>query len=324
MLSQFTYQRAASVQEAVEAAGQPRTRVLAGGTDLLGCLRDKVFAADRLVSLSGLAALKGIVPRSGGGLRIGALTTIAEIAEHRQIAASYRVLAQAAAAVASPQLRNQGTLGGNLCQRPRCSYFRGDFPCRRKGGDTCFAAAGDNHLHCIFGGSSCFMVHPSDTAAALVALDAKISIAGRRGSRVVPAASFFLLPAASLEKENVLAPSEIVTEVLLEPAPLGVRSLYRKVRERGAFDFALAGAAIVLSITGDMVSAARIVLSGVAPVPWRSAAAEKAIVGQQLTAGAIAQAAQAATQNAEPLAENEYKVGLVKGILEESLTALAA
>jgi xanthine dehydrogenase YagS FAD-binding subunit len=324
MLSQFSYQRAASIQEAVEAASRPQARLLAGGTDLLGCLRDRVFEANRLVSLNGLQALKGITPGARGGLRIGALTTLNEIAENRQIIDGYRVLAQAAAAVGSPQLRNQGTLGGNLCQRPRCSYFRGDFPCRRKGGDTCFAASGDNHLHCIFGGSSCFVVHPSDTAAALVALDAKLTIAGRRGTRVVPAGSFFLLPTASLEKENVLQPGEIITEIVLDPPRPGVRSLYRKVRERGAFDFALAGAAIVLAISGGNVLTARVVLSGVAPVPWRSAEAEKAITGKPLNTEVILAAAQAAIQDAAPLAENEYKVALVRGILEESLAALAA
>ncbi|MBL8294590.1 MAG: xanthine dehydrogenase family protein subunit M [Bryobacterales bacterium] len=324
MLSQFSYQRAASIQEAVEAASRPQARLLAGGTDLLGCLRDRVFEANRLVSLNGLQALKGITPGAGGGLRIGALTTLNEIAENRQVIGGYRVLAQAAAAVGSPQLRNQGTLGGNLCQRPRCSYFRGDFPCRRKGGDTCFAASGDNQLHCIFGGSSCFMVHPSDTAAALVALDAKLNIAGRRGTRVVPAGSFFLLPAASLEKENVLQPGEIITEIVLDPPKPSVRSLYRKVRERGAFDFALAGAAIVLTIAGGNVLNARVVLSGVAPVPWRSAGAEKAIAGKPLSTEVILAAAQAAIQDAAPLAENEYKVPLVRGILEEALAALAA
>ena len=324
MLSQFSYQRAASIKEAVAAASRPDSRILAGGTDLLGCLRDKVLQADRLVRLNGLAALKGIRPRPGGGLRIGALTTLTEVAEHRQILDSYPVLAQAAASVGSPQLRNQGTLGGNLCQRPRCWYFRGDFKCRRKGGETCFAEAGDSHFHCIFGGGGCYIVRPSDTAPALVALDAKASVTGRRGTRLVPLSSFFLLPADSLEKENVLQPGEIVTEILLDLPQPGTRSAYRKVRERAAFDFALAGVAIVLAMTGGAVSAARIVLSGVAPIPWRSAEAEKAIVGKPLDASAAVSAATAAVKDASPLSDNGYKVPLVGGILEETLTSLAA
>ena len=324
MLAKFSYQRPASIKEAAAAVSQPEARILAGGTDLLGCLRDGVFQANRLVSLNGIKELTGIRPRAGGGLRIGALTTLTEIAGNQQILATYPVLAQAAASVGSPQLHNQGTLGGNLCQRPRCWYFRGDFHCLRKGGDTCFAAAGQNQLHCIFGGYECFMVHPSDTAPALVALDAKVSVTGRRGARQMPLASFFVLPKESLVKENVLEPGDMVTEVLLDAPPSGARGAYRKVRERGSFDFALAGAAIVLAVAEGKVRTARVVLSGVAPVPWRSAEAEQALVGKPLDAATAGAAAAAAVKAAVPLAENGYKVPLVRGILEETLIALAA
>jgi xanthine dehydrogenase YagS FAD-binding subunit len=323
MLAKFSYRRPASIQEATAAASRTEARILAGGTDLLGCLRDGVFQASRLVSINGIKELKGIRPRAGGGLRIGALTTLTEIAGNQQILDSYPVLAQAAAAVGSPQLRNQGTLGGNLCQRPRCWYFRGDFHCLRKGGETCFAAAGQNQLHAILGGYECFMVHPSDTAPALVALDAKVSVAGRRGTRQMPLASFFVLPKASLVKENVLEPGDVVAEVLLEAPPSGTRGAYRKVRERGSFDFALAGAAIVLAMAEGKVRTARVVLSGVAPVPWRSAEAEQALVGKQLDAATAGVAAAAAVKAAVPLGENGYKVPLVRGILEETLIALA-
>ena len=324
MLAKFSYQRTASIKEATAAASRPEARILAGGTDLLGCLRDGVFQANRLVSINGIKELTGIRPRAGGGLRIGALTTLTEIAGNQQILDRYPVLAQAAASVGSPQLRNQGTLGGNLCQRPRCWYFRGDFHCLRKGGDTCFAAAGQNQLHCIFGGYECFMVHPSDTAPALVALDAKVSVTGRRGARQMPLASFFVLPKESLVKENVLEPGDVVTEVLLDAPPSGARGAYRKARERGSFDFALAGAAIVLAVAEGKVRTARVVLSGVAPVPWRSAEAEQALVGKSLDAATAEAAAVAAVKAAVPLAENGYKAPLVRGILEETLIALAA
>jgi xanthine dehydrogenase YagS FAD-binding subunit len=324
MLAKFSYQRTASIKEATAAASRPEARILAGGTDLLGCLRDGVFQANRLVSINGIKELTGIRPRAGGGLRIGALTTLTEIAGNQQILDRYPVLAQAAASVGSPQLRNQGTLGGNLCQRPRCWYFRGDFHCLRKGGDTCFAAAGQNQLHCIFGGYECFMVHPSDTAPALVTLDAKVSVTGRRGARQMPLASFFVLPKESLVKENVLEPGDVVTEVLLEAPPSGARGAYRKARERGSFDFALAGAAIVLAVAEGKVRTARVVLSGVAPVPWRSAEAEQALVGKPLDAATAEAAAAAAVKAAVPLAENGYKAPLVRGILEETLIALAA
>jgi len=323
MLAKFSYQRAASIKEATAAASRPEARILAGGTDLLGCLRDGVFQANRLVSLNGIKDLQGIRPRAGGGLRIGALTTLTEIAGNRQILDSYPVLAQAAAAVGSPQLRNQGTLGGNLCQRPRCWYFRGDFHCLRKGGEECFAAAGRNQLHCIFGGYECFMVHPSDTAPALVALDAKVSVAGRQGTRQIPLASFFVPPKTSHVKENVLEPGDVVTEVLLDAPLSGARGTYRKARERASFDFALAGAAIVLTMADGKVKTARVVLSGVAPVPWRSAEAEQALVGKPLDAATAEAAAAAAVKAAVPLGENAYKVPLVRGILEETLLALA-
>jgi xanthine dehydrogenase YagS FAD-binding subunit len=322
MLSQFSYRRTTSIQQAVDAASRPGAHILAGGTDLLGCIRDRVFAAGTLVSINGIKTLKGITTTPSGSLRIGALTTLAEIAEHKQVATSCRVLAQAAASAASPQLRNQGTLGGNLCQRPRCWYYRGDFHCLRKGGETCFAASGESQQHCIFGGAPCFIVHPSDTASALVALDAKVSIAGRR-PRTIPLSSFFVLPSESVLKENVLAPGEVVTEILVPQLKAGTRSMYRKVRERGAFDFALAGAAVVLTMAGDKVQSARIVLSGVAPVPWRSTDAEKALAGKTLDEATIAAAAAAAVKDASPLPKNEFKVPLTAGVLQETLSALA-
>jgi xanthine dehydrogenase YagS FAD-binding subunit len=323
MLNKFSYQRATSIKEAVDAVSKPAAHILAGGTDLLGCLRDGVFPATRLVSITGMQELKGIKAIPGGGLRLGALTTLTEIAEHAEVKKAYPVLAQAAASAASPQLRNQGTLGGNLCQRPRCWYFRGDFHCRRKGGDTCFAETGESLLHGIFGGDRCYMVHPSDLAPALVALDAKVVIAGRKGSRTIPLASFFLLPKDNLLKENVLEPGELVKELLLDPPQLGTRSRYRKVRERGSFDFALAGAAMVLVMAAGKVQKARVVLSGVAPIPWRSLDAEKALVGKTLTAATGAEAAAAAVKDALPLGDNQYKVSLVRGILEETVITLA-
>ena len=323
MLPRFNYVRARSVADAVRQLGVPGSRLHAGGTDVLGCLRDQVFSAERLVSLSDLKDLKGIAPVAAGGLRIGALTTNADVAAHATVKEQYVVLAQAAGSVASPQLRHQGTIGGNLCQRPRCWYFRGDFHCLRKGGDKCFAVNGENHNHCIFGGENCYIVHPSDTAPALVALGAKLRIAGPGGTRLVPVASFFVGPAKTLTAENALQKNEVLTELLLPPAPKGLRSSYRKVRTRGAWDFALVGVALALTVNGGKVEQARVVFSGVAPVPWRSEAAEKALIGQALTPATAATAAEAAVQGAEPMDHNAYKVPLLKGALIESLLALS-
>ena len=323
MLPNFTYVRPSSLDEAVRLAGAPGARLHAGGTDLLGCLRDGVLAADTVVSLQGVQELRGIAATADGGVRIGALATLTEVAASPLIRDAYRALAEGAAAAASPQLRNQGTLGGNLCQRPRCWYFRGDFHCARKGGDTCFAAAGENQYHCIFGGETCFIVHPSDTAPALVALAAQARIAGPSGRRAVPLESFFVPPAKDFTRETVLEPGEILTEVVLPPPAAAPRSVYRKVRARGAWDFALAGVAVALSLRNGTVAAARVVLAGVAPVPWRSAAAERALVGQKLSVATAARAATAAAAGAEPLSENGYKVALVRGIVEEAVLSLA-
>ncbi len=323
MLPNFNYVQAKSVADAVRQLAAPGTRLHAGGTDLLGCLRDEVFKADKIVSLSRLKELRGISPIPAGGLRIGALTTNAEVAADKTVNEKYRVLAQAAAAVASPQLRNQGTIGGNLCQRPRCWYFRGDFHCLRKGGDKCYAIQGENQYHCIFGGENCYIVHPSDTAPALVALGAKLRIAGPGGSRLVPVASFFVGPDKNMTAETILQKNEILTEILLPPAEAGLRSSYRKVRARGAWDFALAGVALVLVMKDKTVERARVVFSGAAPIPWRSEAVEKAITGKVLTPDVITAAAEAAVAGAEPLEKNGYKVPLFKGVVTEELTAVA-
>lgn len=323
MLPSFNYVQAKSVADAVRQLAAPGALLHAGGTDLLGCLRDGAVTASKIVSISGLTELRGIAALPSGGVRIGALTPIAVVAADRTLNEKYRGLAQAAALVASPQLRNQGTLGGNLCQRPRCWYFRGDFGCLRKGGDQCFAVQGQNQNHCIFGGENCFSVHPSDTAPALLALGARVRVAGPGGSRLVPMASFFVAPAQDLKRETILAKNEVVTEILLPPAEAGLVSTYRKVRARGSWDFALAGVAVALLMKDRTVARARVGLAGVAPIPWRAEGVEKAIVGKALTPEVIAAAAEASVAGAEPLEQNAYKLPLLKGVVSEALSALA-
>ena len=269
MLPAFAYARPTTLAEAIRLAGEDGARIHAGGTDLLGCLRDRIFEAKTLVSITGLSGLRGITPARDGGLRLGALTTIAEVAANPTVLKQYSGLAEAASEVASPQLRHQGTLGGNLCQKPRCWYYRGDFHCLRKGGELCYAAEGENQGHAIFGGERCFAVHPSDTAPALAALGATVRIAGAAGTRTIPVEQLLVPASTNPQRETVLEPGEIVTEVVLPPPATGLRSSYRKVRARAVWDFALVGVALALRIEEGVVKQARVFLSGVAAVPWR-------------------------------------------------------
>ena len=324
MLPPFAYVRAQSLSDATQQLRTEGAKVSAGGTDLLGCLRDEVFECSKMVSISGLDQLKGITELRDGGLRIGALTTIAEVASHPLVSERYTALSQAATEVASPQLHNQGTIGGNICQRPRCWYFRGEFHCLRMGGNTCYAIAGESDYHAVLGGDRCYIVHPSDTAPALLALEARLQIARGRGSRTVSMEEFFVTPNRDVTRENVLEPNDIVTDIVLPPPAAGLRSSYRKVRARGSWDFALASVALALRFEGGRVADARVVWGGAAPVPWRSRAVEAVIVGEALTPQVAARAAEAALGRARPLRKNGYKIPLFKGMIEEELLAIGA
>ncbi len=325
MTPNFSYIRVDSVKDAVKQLSDKGSRIIAGGTDLLSCLRDDIFGADKVVSINKVEELRGIKETADGGLRIGALTTITEVAENPAVLRRYPALAQAALAVASPQLRNQGTIGGNLCQKPRCWYYRGEFHCLRKGGSLCYAMDGENEYHAIFGHDRiCAIVHPSDTAPALIAFQASARVAGPKGPRLVPVEKFHVLPKVDVLRETVLAPGEIVTEVLLPKPPEGAKSAYRKVRARRSWDFALSGSAIVVSFKDSKAQQPRIVFSGVAPIPWRSKEVEEAIAGKKLDAETITKAGKAAVQNAEPLEQNGYKVALLKAVVEEELSKMVS
>jgi xanthine dehydrogenase YagS FAD-binding subunit len=322
MLKSFSYVRPKSIDEAIKHLSSEGARAHAGGTDLLGCLRDNVFEARMVVSLSGIKGLRGITRVPNGGMRIGALTTVTEVAQNRDIQRHYTALARAALEVASPQLRNQGTIGGNICQKPRCWYYRGEFHCLRKGGEQCFAVDGENAYHCILGGENCYIVNPSDAAPALAALGASVHIKGTKGKRTVPLDAFYVLPAKDWTKETVLVQGEVVTEIELPPPAEGLRSSYRKVRARRSWDFALAGVALAIAFDGPTVKGARVFLSGAAPIPWRSEEVEEVIAGEKMDVDSISKAAEAAVRNAEPLDQNAYKVPLFRAVIEEELRAM--
>ncbi|MFP4428500.1 MAG: FAD binding domain-containing protein [Desulfovermiculus sp.] len=323
MMPAFAYLRPKSLSAAISSLQGEDTYVLAGGSDLLGCLRDEIFTADKLVSLSGLKKeLHGIAPTAEGGLSIGALTTLSEVAADERIRSRYPGLAQAASEVASPQLRNQGTLGGNLCQKPRCWYYRGDFHCLRKGGSRCFALGGEDQFHCILGGHSCYIIHPSDTAPMLAAFKALVHISGPDGERTMPVSRLHVSPSENPTRELSLSPGEIITSIYLPPVKETVRSSYRKIRTRRAWDFALAGVALVLDMDGPRVNSASVYLSGCAPIPWHAAEVEETISGRELNQRIMDQAAQRAVNQARPLSKNQYKVQLVKGVVREELSNL--
>lgn len=258
-----------------------------------------------------------------GSIRIGATTTVAELAANPMLQALYPVLTQAAASVASPQLRNQGTVAGNLCQKTRCWYYRSEqHHCLRKEGELCFAFAGENQNHCIFGGERCVMVHASDLAPALVAIDAMVRIASPGRQRLLPVAELSVGPNVDPTRETVLAGDEVITEVVLPAPGPSLRSSYRKVRGRAAWDFALVGVALALGMTGETISTAGVVASGVAPVPWRSRTTEAALTGKPFDAATIDAACTAVTDGAEPLTHNAYKLPMLQGLLREQLEAL--
>ena len=322
----FEYLEPRTLDEAVGLLSNPMddSRPIGGGTDLLSEMKDGLLSPSRLVTLSRIPGLRG-VDVTAGGITIGAMTTIAEVAEHPTIVSRYEALAQAASGLATPQIRNVGTLGGNLCQRPRCWYYRHPLiPCLKKGGDRCYALAGNSKYLCILGGDRCYIVHPSDTAVALAALDASVATHGPAGARTMPIEEFFAGPAVDVARENVLGPGELVTRVHVpEPAP-GTRSLYLKGREREAGDFALVSVAAVVRLRDSTVASAVVVLGGVAPVPFRARNAEEYLDGRPLAEVDSALAGQLAVDGATPMKDNAYKVVLARNLVKRAVARLLA
>jgi xanthine dehydrogenase YagS FAD-binding subunit len=326
----FSYYKATSVEQALALLSkhQQNAAILAGGSDLLGMMKDGI-EGPKLKSPAFLIDIKGIrelayVREAKDGLRIGAGTTITDIVSSDVVARKYPLLHQAASQVGVPQIRNVGTLGGNLCQKSRCWYFRGAAfqDCYRKGGNQCYGAVGENRYHAVFGGSRCFMAHPSDLAPALIALGASVEIASPRGMRSVPIEKFYVGPDRNVMSETILTPQEMLVAVSV-PAPIATsKAAYLKLKQRESFDFALVSVAVNLSLKNGVVEQARIAFGGLAPFPMRSAGTEAALQGKAVSA-AIGSACKACTAGAQPLNQNAYKVQAAAGILEEALTRMA-
>ena len=320
-MKRFAHLSPDSLAAATAALRDAGTAPVGGGSDLLGMIKDDLAAPDRLVRLTQLSGLDTVASQPDGGIRVGGMITLTALSRHPVIRERYAVLAEAAGSVGTPQIRNAGTLAGNLTQRPWCWYFRQRFPCYKHGGARCFSRTGENQFNAILGGGPSFIVHPSDTAPALVALDAQIHIVGDTGDRWLPIREFFVLPREDVSRENVLRPGEIVTELAL-PLHAGTRSVYTKVTDREAWTHAVVSTAVVLTLEDGVCRSAGIALGGVAPIPWRVAPVERLLVGKRITPALAAAAAAAAVQGARPLARNRYKVPLVEETLRRTLLSL--
>ena len=325
----FAYVNAANEKEALAALAQagaqaPRGRILpiAGGMDLLALMKDYVAQPERLVNVKGLDQTMAATP--DGGLRIGGGVRLADLADHPIARKLYPALTDSAAEVGTPQIRNVGTLGGNLTQRPRCWYFRNEeFDCLKKGGSRCFAVDGENQYHAIFGNGPCYIVHPSSLAVPLIAYGAKFRVASASGDRSVEASDFFVSPDKNVQVENVLTGSELVTHVMLPP-PGSARSAVYEVRFKQSHDWPLAMAVVVLTMTGARtVQRARVVMGAVAPIPWQSAAAEQALAGKTINEETASAAADAAVKEARPMTENGYKVQIARTTVKRAILKAA-
>ena len=320
-MDKFSYVNATSLKQVTSLlsdSGWGEVMLIAGGTDLLSELKEYIETPKTLVNLKTLPDMDGI-SSDASGIKIGALTTVADIAMHPSIQQHYTVLAQAAASVATPQIRNIGTIGGNLCQRPRCWYYRDEtVNCIKKGGDLCYAVDGLSKYHAIFGGDPVYIVHPSDIAPALIALNASMIITGPEGEKTMKVEEFFTLPSDNPFRENVLQPNEIVVEIQIPNPKPNTKSFYLKAREKGAPDFALASVAGVFEMDGRTCQSANIVLGGVAPKPWRSTEAETAVTGKMVNKAVSMKAGEEAVQKAQPLNDNEYKVTLTQNLISRA------
>ena len=311
----------------VSQSGRPSTESAvfkAGGIDLLDLMKEGLLTPSRVVNLRELSGLDLIAPVDGGGLRVGANVTLAQLAADPLIQTRYRALAGAAGNSASPQIRHVATIGGNLLQRPRCWYFRSRYHyCARKGGETCFAFAGENQYHAIFDHNGCAIVHPSTSATALVAFDAKLELTGAAGGkRIASLEDFFLLPEVDIQRENNLKAGEILTAVLLPPQATTSRSIHLKQGETDSFDWSIADVAVALDMAPNgSCRAASVVLGAAAPVPHRAKAAETMLVGKSIDEELARAAAHAALQGAAPLTKNAYKILIFETLVRRAILA---
>jgi len=322
-MQNFEYANPKTIQEATALLGASWSdaNVLAGGTDLISMMKDDLAAPKRVVNIKGIKELGGI-QKSGSGLRIGAVVTFDELMENAAVRAEYPSLVEAVHGVTSPQIRNMGTVGGDVCQRPRCWYFRGGYGLLAMKDGKSLVPGGENKFHSIFGSGPAYFVSASSLGPALIALGAKFKLVSASGSREVAADKFFVTPSSADTREITLASNEILTEILI-PSAKGVKNGTYEVRQKEALDWPLAAASVAVSMKGDTVASARIVLGHVAPTPYSASAAEKWLVGKIITESTAEEAGKAALADAKPLSQNEYKVQLARVAVKRALLELA-
>ena len=322
----FSYVNATSIEQVPSLLGRSwdDAVVMAGGTDLVGEMKDYAAVPKRVVNLKSIEGLD-YIRQDDAGLRIGALTTLTDVLENSAVSQELPVLHQAVSVIASPQIRNMATLAGNILQRPRCWYYRSeDFPCLKKGGARCYAVGGVNTYHAIFGSGPSYIVHPSDAAPALMALDATVHVHGPRGGDEVLMDDFFTMPEMNIRRENILRPNEIVTEISIPKPEANSKGMFLKVRERESIDFALVSLAAQMTVVNGTCERASLVLGGVAPIPWRAVEAEDYLRGRRITEARAESAAEAAVEDAAPMPHNGYKVEIAKNLVKQAVQALAS
>lgn len=320
-MEQFAYANPKTLKEALSLLGSSwnDAAVLAGGTDLISLMKDYVMSPKRVVNIKGIPELKGI-SKSGANVRIGAAVTLDELTASQVVRTEFPSLYQAALGVASPQVRNMGTVGGDLCQRPRCWYFRqGHGILAMKDGKS-LVPNGENRYHAIFGGGPAYFVSASSLGPALVALGATIKVASASGVREVAAAQFFVAPTDAASREIAIKPNEILTEILV---PTGMKNATYEVRHRDGLDWPLATASVALKMTGSKVASAKVVLGHVAPMPWAAADAGNALAGREIDDLVAEATGEAAVKGAQPLSQNEYKIQLAKVAVKRALLTVA-
>ncbi len=324
-MKNFAYFKADSVKTAISSSGKdwPESAFMSGGTDLLGQMKDFIYSPSKVIGLKSIKDMQ-VISNGSDFVRIGAAATLNSIGKDKIIMRNFPALSKAALSVASPQIRNVATIGGNICQRPRCWYYRdSQVDCLKKGGSRCFAITGRNKYHAFLGSGPCYIIHPSDTAVALSAYDAVFVLEGKNGSREVNCDDFFTLPEENVHRENVLSCGEVLKEIKIPVPENGSKSLFIKIQEREAWDFAVASIAVNVTEKSGKCDKVRIVLGAAAPKPWRAVQGEEIITGSVISKETASAAAKASLERRRTFRENRYKIEMFTNLIEIALNELA-